>query len=104
CSDAQIGRIATISRATGDIVVRDATPPFRILSTASGVAAHLAGLRECAWSPDGRQIAISPNPILVGTPGAVSVALYDVAHKTLRVVATSSQDVAIASIFFSSDS
>jgi len=81
-----------------------ATPPFRVLSTASGVAAHLAGLSECAWSPDGRQIAISANPILVGTAGAVSVALYDVAHKTLRVVASPSQDIAIASIFFSSDS
>ncbi len=103
CSDAQIGRIATVSRATGDIIVRDATPPFRVLSTASGVAAHLAGLSECAWSPDGRQIAISANPILVGTAGAVSVALYDVAHKTLRVVASPSQDIAIASIFFSSD-
>lgn len=104
CSDAQTDRIATVSRATGDIVIRDATPPFRVLSTASGIAEHLAGLSECAWSPDGRQIAISANPILVGTAGAVSVALYDGAHKTLHVVARTNQDVAIASIFFSSDS
>ena len=102
CGDARTGRIATVSLSTGDIAVRGGAPPFRIQSSAPGVAAGLAAF-ACAWSPDGRQIAIGNAPAGAGLGGSASVALYDVATKTLRVEQLSGE-IALAGLFYSPDS
>ncbi len=94
CVDPGTGHIATVSVATGDIVVRGGAPPFPVLSSAPGVAAGLVDPALCAWSPDGRQIAIGTYP-QVGQPGPASVALYDVADKTLRFVEPLSGYIAV---------
>jgi WD40 repeat protein len=101
CPDGRGGRFATLSPATGDIVVRDATPPFRILDQAPHVAAGLADAIQCAWSPDGRQIAIGTYP---RTGQAASVAVYDTAAKRLRFVKSLPGEVAVGSLFYSPDS
>ena len=101
CADGRGGRFATVSLATGDIVVRAATPPFRILNRAPQVAARLANAIQCTWSPDGRQIAIGTYP---RTGQAASVALYDATDKSLRFVKSLPGEVAIGSLFFSPDS
>ena len=103
CVDPGTGHIATVSVATGDIVVRGGAPPFPVLSSAPGVAAGLVDPALCAWSPDGRQIAIGTYP-QVGQPGPASVALYDVADKTLRFVEPLSGYIAVNCLFFSPDS
>jgi WD40 repeat protein len=100
CAERRAGRIATVSVATGDLIVRDGTPPFRILSRAPGVAAHLADPLLCAWSPDGRQVAISTYP---RSGQAASVGLYNVATKTLHVERLIGE-IAVASLFYSDDS
>jgi WD40 repeat protein len=78
CLDGHTDRIATISAATGDLVIHDGSPPFRVLSRAPGLAANFSGLLECGWAPDGRWIALIDD---LTQPS--SVALYDVASRTL---------------------
>ena len=101
CADVRGGRFATLSHATGDIVVRDATPPFRILTRAPHVAAGLDNPIQCTWSPDGRQIALGTYP---RTGQAASVALFDAADRRLRFVKSLPGEVAVASLFYSPDS
>ncbi len=79
CLDPHTDRIATISAVTGDLVIHDGTPPFRVINRAPGVAANLFGLLTCSWAPDGRSIAITTSLVQPS-----SVALYDVASKSLR--------------------
>ena len=79
CLDGHTDRIATISAVTGDIVIHQGTPPFRVISRAPGVAANLSGLFTCSWAPDGRSIVINTS---YTQPS--SVALYDVASRTLQ--------------------
>ena len=83
CVDRRSGRIATVSVGTGDVVVRSGVPPFRELSRVPGVAAGLATSSVCTWRPDGRQIAIGNYP-QTELAWVTSVALYDVARRTLR--------------------
>ena len=80
--------------------MRDGTPPFRILTRAPRVAAHLADPLLCAWSPDGRQIAIGTYP---RAGQSASVGLYDIATKSLRVEPLMGE-AAVASLFYSDDS
>jgi hypothetical protein len=101
CADVPGGRFATVSLATGDIVVRAATPPFPILTRGPGVAARIANPVSCAWSPDGHQIAIGTYP---RTGQAASVALYDPAGKTLRSLKQLPGQAAVGNLFYSPDS
>jgi hypothetical protein len=79
CLDGHTDRVATISAVTGDIVIHQGTPPFRVISRAPGVAANLSGLFTCSWAPDGRSIVINTS-----YTQPCSVALYDVASRTLQ--------------------
>ncbi len=79
CMDGHTDRIATISAVTGDLVIHDGTPPFRVISRAPGVAANLSGLLTCSWAPDGRSIVIGTSFTQTS-----SVALYDVASRSLQ--------------------
>ena len=83
CVDSRTGRIATVSLGTGDVVIYASTAPFRELSRALGIAAGLATPGGCTWRPDGRQIAIGTYP-QAELGGTTSVALYDLATKSLR--------------------
>ena len=78
CVDPRSHRIATIALASGDLVVRDGAPPFRILSRVPGITAHLAYPSLCRWRPDGRQIAIGTFA-QAGQSRPTSFALYDLA-------------------------
>jgi WD40 repeat protein len=102
CKNPRDGDIATVSVSTGDIIVRDGTPPFRVVTDDPGVAAGLAPYL-CLWSPDGSQIAIGSAPAGEGLGGATSVALYDVADKTMRVTPLSG-GLGLSSLIYSNDS
>jgi len=79
CLDGQTDRIATISVTTGDLVIYDGRPPFRIISRAPDVTANLNAYLTCIWAPDGRSIAITTSLVQPS-----SVALYEVASRSLR--------------------
>ena len=102
CKDPRSGDIATVSVSTGDIVVRQGTSPFRVLTDSPGIAAALAPYL-CVWSPDGSQIAIGSAPEGEGLGGASSVALYDVADKTLQTIPLSGE-LGLSSLVYSDDS
>ena len=101
CRDARSGRFATVVSSTGDVVIRDGSPPFAVLSRAPGVAAGLGSAFLCAWSPDGRTIAISLAP---RSPLPASVALYDVDQRTVTFVKSFSGTLDLLSMYFSPDS
>ena len=102
CKDPVNGDIATVSVSTGDVVMRDGAPPFRVVADVPGIAAGLAPYL-CIWSPDGDQIAIGSAPAGEGLGGVTSVALYDVADRTIRVVPLSGE-LGLSSLFYSADS
>ncbi len=102
CRDPRNGDIATVSVSTGDIVVRDGTPPFPVVTDVPRIAAGLAPYL-CIWSPDGHQIAIGSAPAGEGLGGPTSVGLYDVADKTLQDVPLSGE-LGLSSLLYSNDS
>ena len=100
CADPRSGRIATVSVATGDVVIRSGTPPFRVLSDAHQVVRGMPDPISCTWSPDGREIAIGNYPNGTGQVAAASLALFDVATGQLRFDVLVHTESAILSIFF----
>jgi WD40 repeat protein len=103
CVDDRIDRIATISPSSGDVLIRATTPPFRVLSRAPGATRRLADLITCHWRPDGRQIVLGTYPRTRQQNRRVSVALYDVARKTVHEEPLP-ELVAVLSLVYSADS
>jgi hypothetical protein len=102
CVDTRFDRLATISPSSGDILIREATPPFRVLSRAPAATRRLADVVACSWRPDRRQIVLGTFP-RTRQNRAVSVALYDVARKTVQAQPLPEQ-LAVLSFVYSADS
>ena len=100
CADPRDHRFATVSGATGDVTVRASSPPFAVLSNEPRAAADVVAPIDCAWSPNGREIAIGN----FSPTGGASVALYDVSRKALTLNLPVSEQVTITGLVFSPDS
>jgi WD40 repeat protein len=101
CADPAARRLAIVSLTPPDLTIRNAAPPFQVLSHTAGAGRELGYPDTCVWSHDGHQIAIGTAPFSpTATPG---VGLFDVRTHTMRRVDLPPAEV-VSGLAYSPDS